>query len=238
MTDHHEHDPVAGPIVHVYDDIKEADNRLPRWWLLTFYGTIIFACLYWFYYESYRFGLEPLEAYQQEAAATAASSGRPLSNQELEAMASNTSFTTPGARVFAQNCVVCHGDHGEGKIGPNLTDEFWLHGGEPSQIWTTIRDGVAARGMPQWGATLGAIPVQQVAAHVLTLRNTNVQGKGPEGERYTPGAAAAAPAAGNAPDTAAAPAAAAPPAAAAAPDTAAQPAAAAAPSTPSTPPSP
>lgn len=199
MSDNHEHDPVAGPIVHVYDDIKEADNRLPQWWLLTFYGTIIFACLYWFYYESYRFAPEPLEAYQQEAAALAASSGRPLSNQELEAMADNPAFTTPGARLFTQNCVVCHGDHGEGKIGPNLTDEFWLHGGEPAQIWSIIRDGVAARGMPQWGATLGAVSVQQVAAHVLSLRNTNVQGKAPEGERFVPGAPATAPPANSAP---------------------------------------
>ena len=89
-------------------------------------------------------------------------------------------------QLYAQNCVVCHGDHAEGKIGPNLTDDFWVHGGQPTQVWATIKDGVPARGMPQWGTTLGAEPVQQVSAYVLSLRGSHVPGKAPEGERYAP----------------------------------------------------
>lgn len=183
MSEHNETDPVAGPIVHVYDGIREADNLLPRWWLLTFYGTIAFAALYWFYYQGYEMAPEPLAAYQAEAAAAAASSGRPLTDTELNAMAANPAMVSAGSRLFAQNCIVCHGDHAEGKIGPNLTDDFWLHGGQPSQIWTTIRAGVPARGMPQWGPALGAAPVQQVTAYVLSLRGTHVPGKAPEGDR-------------------------------------------------------
>ncbi|MBK8170691.1 MAG: c-type cytochrome [Sandaracinaceae bacterium] len=186
MSEQHETDPVAGPILHVYDGIREADNRLPRWWLLTFYGSIVFAALYWFYYQGYKISPEPLAAYQEEAAAAAARTGRPLSNAELSAMVANPAMVNAGSRLFAQNCVVCHGDHAEGKIGPNLTDDFWVHGGQPTQVWATIKDGVPARGMPQWGTTLGAEPVQQVSAYVLSLRGSHVPGKAPEGERYAP----------------------------------------------------
>jgi cytochrome c oxidase cbb3-type subunit 3 len=86
------------------------------------------------------------------------------------------------------NCVACHGDRAQGNIGPNLTDDRWLHGGTPTSIFATVRDGVGTRGMPQWGPVLGDRGLQSVVAYVLTLRDTNVSGRPPEGEVYVPSA--------------------------------------------------
>jgi len=87
-----------------------------------------------------------------------------------------------GQQAFAANCVACHEAQGQGKIGPNLTDAAWLHGGSPLEIFRTIRDGVPAKGMPSWGPALGRTGVAQVTAFVLSLRNKNIPGKAPEGE--------------------------------------------------------
>ena len=66
----------------------------------------------------------------------------------------------------------------------------WIHGGAPTSIYATTRDGVTARGMPQWGAVLGARAVQGAVAYVLSIRDTNVSGRAPEGEPYDPSATA------------------------------------------------
>jgi cytochrome c oxidase cbb3-type subunit III len=180
MTTPSKHDPIQGEIIHEYDGILEADNVLPRWWLLTFYGAVVFAIGYWFYYEEFKAGPSPLQAYFAEQAADAEKNGVDPSEAELNALTSGTPLEL-GQKLFTANCVACHESKGQGKIGPNLTDAAWLHGGDPVAIFKTVRDGVAAKGMPSWRATLGRAGVSQVAAFVLTLRNTNVPGKAPEG---------------------------------------------------------
>jgi cytochrome c oxidase cbb3-type subunit 3 len=180
MSNPSKHDPIQGEIIHEYDGILEADNLLPRWWLMTFYGAIAFAVGYWFYYEEFKAGPSPLQAYFAEQAADAEKNGVDPSEAELNALASGATLEL-GQRLFAANCVACHEAKGQGKIGPNLTDGAWLHGGDPLAIFKTVRDGVPAKGMPSWGPTLGRAGVSQVAAFVLTLRNTHVAGKAPEG---------------------------------------------------------
>lgn len=175
-------DPIQGEIIHEYDGIQEADNRLPLWWLLTFFGAIVFSVGYWFWYQEFRAGVSPTQAYYAEQAAAAEKNGVDPTDGELAALAEGPALEL-GKQLFAANCVACHEAQGQGKIGPNLTDDAWLHGGNPLEIFHTVRDGVAAKGMPSWGATLGRSGVTQVTAFVLTLRGKNLPGKAPEGKR-------------------------------------------------------
>jgi cytochrome c oxidase cbb3-type subunit 3 len=183
------HDPIQGEIVHEYDGIEEADNQLPTWWLLTFAGAIVFSIGYWFYYQEFRAGASPTQAYYAEQAAVAEKNGVDPTEGELAALAEGPTLEL-GKQLFAANCVACHAAQGEGKIGPNLTDDAWLHGSAPLAIFRTVRDGVAAKGMPAWGPTLGRASVTQVTAFVLTLRGKNVPGKAPEGQRAESSSAA------------------------------------------------
>jgi cytochrome c oxidase cbb3-type subunit 3 len=176
------HDPIQGEIIHEYDGIYEADNQLPAWWLLTFVGAIVFSVGYWFYYQEFRAGASPTQAYYAEQAAAAEKNGVDPTEGELVALAQGPTLEL-GKQLFAGNCVACHAARGEGKIGPNLTDDAWLHGSAPLEIFRTVRDGVAAKGMPAWGPTLGRASVTQLTAFVLTLRGKNLPGKAAEGQR-------------------------------------------------------
>ncbi len=91
-----------------------------------------------------------------------------------------------GKKYFGTFCVSCHGTYGEGGIGPNLTDNYWIHGPEEINITTTIMNGVAAKGMPTWGPILGERKIKMLAAYVMTLWQTPppVAGKKTEGEAY------------------------------------------------------
>jgi cytochrome c oxidase cbb3-type subunit 3 len=177
------HDPIQGEIVHEYDGILEADNHLPLWWLWTFYGAIIFAVGYWFYYEEFKAGPGLTQAYFAEKAAEAEKAGADPTDADLMALI-NTPALDQGKALFTANCVACHEAQAQGKIGPNLTDKAWIHGGAPVDIFKTIKGGVAAKGMPAWGPSLGRAGVTQVTAFVLSLRDTNVPGKPPEGVEY------------------------------------------------------
>ena len=167
----------------IFDDdgIQEADNELPLWWLWTFYAAIIFGIGYWFYYEEFEIAPGPQASYFAEKAAMAAKAGKDPTPEALLA-AIGTPAMAQGKEIFASTCVACHLEKGQGKIGPNLTDNAWIHGGDPVAIYRTIRDGVPSKGMPAWGPALGALSVQQVSSYVLSMRNTNVPGKAPEGE--------------------------------------------------------
>jgi cytochrome c oxidase cbb3-type subunit III len=180
MSESRKSDAIQGPIVHEYDGILEADNQLPVWWLWTLFGAMIFSAGYWFYYQEFHAGKSPTEAYFAEQAELAEKTGADPSEAELLAGSSGTNYEL-GAKLFAQNCVSCHESQGQGKIGPNLTDGFWLHGGDPVSIYKTIRDGVAAKGMPSWKPILGRAGVVQAVGFVLSLRNKNLPGKAPEG---------------------------------------------------------
>jgi len=189
MSDVKRTDEIQGEIIHVYDGIEEADNSLPIWWLATFYGAIVFAVFYWVGYEELPIGHNPLEAYGAEVTRRASSGGE-LTDETLAAIAQNPDEVNAGHGLFTQHCASCHGQHGEGQIGPNLTDGFWLHGGNPTQILATIRDGVPAKSMPNWGPSLGNASVRRLAAFVVSLRGTNVPGKEPQGDPYAPGGSA------------------------------------------------
>jgi cytochrome c oxidase cbb3-type subunit 3 len=181
-------DEIQGEILHVYDDIEEADNNLPTWWLLTFYGAVVFGLVYWFYFHEYAIGQLQPQKYA-EAVAAAEAERSIVTDESLEALALDESALVKGQEIFMAQCFACHDAKGQGRegLGPNLTDKYWVHGGAPTDIHATVTNGVAAKGMPPWTPILGEQGVNQVVAYILTIRNTEVPGKGPEGEIWKPG---------------------------------------------------
>ncbi len=175
---------------HNYDGIQEFDNPLPSWWLLTFYGTIIFAVLYVGYYH---FGSGPslddelasdlhevklrMEAQRQAEP--------PPSDEELNALFAKPEVREHGKKLFGEKCAACHGGAGEGGIGPNLTDKFWLHGqGRLADLIKIVADGVPEKGMPPWKSLLSREQVMAAAAHVHGLAGTKpANPKAPQGEK-------------------------------------------------------
>lgn len=187
---HDLHDEQQDKVIHEVDGIQEYDNKLPNWWLYTLYGAIAFAAVYWFHYHVAEFGDSSLARYQAEVDKAAAEQAAKfkaagvMSAEALAAMAKDKATVEQGKQVFAQTCAACHRQDGGGMVGPNLTDEFWMHGGAPDKIYKTITDGVPDKGMPAWAAQLGPDRVQAVTAYVITLAGTNVPGgKAPQGER-------------------------------------------------------
>jgi len=178
-------DPIQGEILHVYDGIEEADNQLPLWWLWTFYLAIAFAVVYWIAFHELQVVPLPMEQYAKELQQQSA--GGDVSEELLTALVADPDAVGEGQSLFATNCVVCHKERGEGNIGPNLTDEYWIHGGGVLDIHRTISEGVLDSGMPAWGGTLGAPAVQKLTAFVLSIRGQNLEGKEPQGELWTGG---------------------------------------------------
>lgn len=177
----------ADTVVHAVDDIQEYDNRLPNWWLLTFYGAIIFSVGYFFHYHMLG-GENSIAAYEREmqpvwaAEAARLRAAGQVTPAMLLALSRDQNTVAQGRTLFNANCASCHSANGGGGIGPNLTDSAWIHGGAPDQIYRTITTGVTNKGMPAWGAQLGADRVQAITAFVLTLKNTNVPGgRAPQG---------------------------------------------------------
>lgn len=174
---------------HEYDGIREQDNKLPRWWLFTLYGAIAFAFAYWLYYHSFDVGQGPREVYAEEWAAMEAArvareekAAKELSDEVLVTMSRDAAVVARGREAYAANCGACHGDKGQGLVGPNLTDAYWLHGARPLDNMKVIADGFLAKGMPAWKPVLGMEKVKDVVAYLVTLRGTNATGgKGAEG---------------------------------------------------------
>jgi cytochrome c oxidase cbb3-type subunit 3 len=188
---------------HEFDGIREFDNPPPGWIMWMLYASIVFAVGYWLYYQTFAVGHQPTKIYETEMASAAEAQLAKMAKQELSdatlaLMAAVPAQVDEGRKIFEQFCVVCHGAAGEGSVGPNLTDPYWLHGGAPMSIWKTVTNGVTDKGMAAWAGQLGPARVQKVVAYVLTLKDTNRPGKAPQGEPEAAApAAAAAPTAGQ-----------------------------------------
>jgi cytochrome c oxidase cbb3-type subunit 3 len=190
MSAEHNDKDVANRVIHEVDGIEEYDNKLPNWWLFTLYGAIFFAIVYWFAYEQTKWADSPLKAYQAEMeqanaemAAKIKAAGV-MTPEALIALSKDKNTVEQGKQVFTTTCAACHRADGGGLVGPNLTDDYWIHGGAPDKIYKTIMVGVPEKGMPAWGPQLGPERVQAAAAYVLTLHGTNVPGgKAPQGDK-------------------------------------------------------
>ncbi|MFQ6609249.1 MAG: cbb3-type cytochrome c oxidase N-terminal domain-containing protein [Fidelibacterota bacterium] len=92
-----------------------------------------------------------------------------------------------GKEIWLKNCTSCHGVFGEGGIGPNMTDQYWMHGGSFNNIMNTIIHGVPTKGMIAWSSTLRPDDILKVGSYILTIQGTNPPNpKAPQGELYQP----------------------------------------------------
>lgn len=170
---------------HTFDGIEEFDNRLPNWWLWTFYGAIIFSILYWVTYHTLGIGNLPIEEYALEQQAAAARleaelAKNPVTEEMLQKLAKEPGVVAKGAEIFKDpaRCALCHKPDGSGLIGPNLTDDMWIYGGKAMDIYTTILKGRPGGMLAH--ESYGIQFVQRATAYVLSIKNTNLPGKPPE----------------------------------------------------------
>ncbi len=170
-----------------YDGIIEQDNPLPRWWVTTFYLCVIFAAGYYAHYQLGP-GKSLAETYEVEAkaaryaAALHAKDYQPPTDTELTEILKDSEALKLGQNSFTSKCASCHGNAGQGGIGPNLTDEYWLHGSKPSEIFIVIREGVLDKGMPAWKSLVRDPEAKAITAFLLSLKGTHPPGaKAPQG---------------------------------------------------------
>ncbi len=162
-----------------FDGIKELDNPTPPWFNFIFYTSIVFAVIYLINYHVIGFGKLQEDEYKQELAEAKIAKdaylkkvGNTIDENSVTALTDNTSIDE-GKKVYMANCKVCHGEFGEGLVGPNLADAYWLHGNSINDIFKTIKYGVPQKGMVPWENSLTAVQIQQVSSFILTLKGTN-----------------------------------------------------------------
>jgi cytochrome c oxidase cbb3-type subunit 3 len=173
---------------HSFDGIQEFDNRLPRWWVGTFVLTVLAALFLWTTRHTFSSAPTLREGYEKDLAELKALQEAKGSlgptDDEVRAWVQDPRELAEGRRIFQTNCVACHGAYGQGVIGPNLTDNYWLHGGKPSQIAHTITTGVPEKGMPTWKGVLSSTDIRHAAAYVVSLRGSHpANPKAPQGQK-------------------------------------------------------
>ncbi|MCB0779170.1 MAG: c-type cytochrome, partial [Flavobacteriales bacterium] len=183
---------------HEYDGIRELNNVLPPWWLWLFYGTIIWGVVY--LVNVHILGVMPLQAeeYEQEMAqakedvAAYLAQFSNLVDESNVTVATDEATLASGESIYKQFCVACHGANGEGGVGPNMTDAYWIHGGGIKNVFKTIKYGVPQKGMISWQSQLKPSEMQAVASYILTLQGTDPPNqKEPQGEIWKEEAAPA-----------------------------------------------
>lgn len=175
---------------HNYDGIFELDNKAPAWFQFLFYVTILFSVIYMVNFHVLKKDNLMIDEYNQEMTAaqqekeTLMKSGGLINETNVTVLDSPEDLKA-GKEIYTVNCVSCHGNLGEGTVGPNLTDDYWIHGGGIKNVFATISNGVPAKGMITWKAQLNPKQIQQTASYVLTLHGTKPpNGKPPEGQIY------------------------------------------------------
>lgn len=182
---------------HDYDGIKELDNNLPPWWKYGFYLTIVVGVIYLFNFHVLGTGDLQTKEYEKEIAQAK------LEVEEfMKTSANNVDESTvkllteasdieAGKTVFIANCAACHGQLGEGTVGPNFADDYWIHGGSIQDIFKSIKYGWVEKGMKSWKEDLSPMQIAQVTSFIKSLRGTNPpNGKAAQGDLYVEGAAA------------------------------------------------
>jgi len=176
---------------HDYDGIKELDNDLPPWWKYGFYITIVFAFIYMFIFHISKTGDLQGAAYEK-AMETARIAKEEFQKKDANSVTENNvkmltdkDRLAAGKETFLANCAVCHGKLGEGIVGPNLTDDYWIHGGSIKNLFHTITFGWPDKGMKSWQADFPPSKINELASYVKSLHGTNPpNGKAPQGEIY------------------------------------------------------
>lgn len=180
-----------------HDGIYELDNPPPPWFMFLFYGCILFAVVYFVRFSLTDYGYTQEDEYALEMKVLEEASV--FESEITEAVISidesnvvqlsDVASLDLGKSIYIQNCKICHGQGGRGMqgSGPNLTDEYWKHGGGVKNIFKTIKYGVIEKGMVPWKDNLTPIKIQQVSSYILSLQGTNPEeAKAPEGDLWVP----------------------------------------------------
>jgi cytochrome c oxidase cbb3-type subunit III len=178
---HSENDPLL--IDHEADGIKELDNLLPRWWVWLFYLTTIFAIAYMLYYHAFNAGDPEIAKHGIQAVeyTNEWKRGEQIKLASLAKFEASLATLTPlqdkqvlnaGMNVYTTMCAPCHRPDGGGLVGPNLTDDYWIHGSNYLDNVKTIINGVPEKGMLTWRGILKPAEIQAVASYIYTLRGT------------------------------------------------------------------
>jgi len=172
---------------HDYDGIKELDNDLPPWWLWMFYATIIFGFGYVAIYHVMDSAPLQAEAYEiemetakKDVEAYKLSAGMAIDENNVELLTDEAALKS-GKELYSNNCVSCHGQNAEGTIRPNLTDEYWLYGGDVKQVFATVKYGKLDKGMPSHEGIYNPLELQNVVSYILSL--PYAEGKEPQGDK-------------------------------------------------------
>jgi cytochrome c oxidase cbb3-type subunit 3 len=189
---------------HDYDGIKELDNALPPWWKYGFYFTIVVAVIYIFNFHVFGTGKNP----EQEYAAEMAEGKRQeeLYKARTKDLVDENNITmsdadgiAAGKALYNSSCVACHAPDGGGGIGPNLTDDYWIHGASMNDIYKTIKIGYPEKGMQSWQAMYSPAQMKNLASFVKSLQGSKpANPKAPQGDLATAAPASAAPPAATA----------------------------------------
>jgi cytochrome c oxidase cbb3-type subunit 3 len=162
---------------HDYDGIKELDNALPPWWKYGFYITIVVAFVYIYAFHFSGDGKNPEQEYAAEMA-------EGMKQEELykaktknlvdenNVLLADAAGIAEGKTLFIQSCVACHAADGGGGIGPNLTDDFWIHGGSMNNIYKTIKVGYPEKGMQSWESMYSPVQMKNLSSFIKSLKGT------------------------------------------------------------------
>ncbi|MBC7552526.1 MAG: c-type cytochrome [Taibaiella sp.] len=176
---------------HNYDGIQELDNSLPPWWKYGFYLTIVVSFIYIYRFHISHDGQSQKEEYvaemqqgEDDKAAYLAKSANNVDESNVVQLTEGDAIAA-GEELFAKNCVACHLADGGGSVGPNLTDDYWLHGGDIKNIFKTIKYGWQDKGMKSWKDDFSPMQIQQLSSFVRTLHGTHpAVPKAPQGDLY------------------------------------------------------
>jgi cytochrome c oxidase cbb3-type subunit 3 len=175
---------------HDYDGIKELNNKIPPWFMAIFYGSIIWAAIYMVDFHIIGSGNVQEEEYLAEVQTAELEkeilnrSGA-LVNEETVTLVDDAASLSSGKDIFVKSCAACHGMKGEGLVGPNFTDDYWIHGNTINDLFKVVKYGVPQKGMISWQTQLNPTQMQEVSSYILTLRGTDPPNqKAPEGELY------------------------------------------------------
>ena len=179
---------------HNYDGIRELDNHLPPWWTWLFRLSVVFAVVYLLVYHVFeaaplqneKYEMDVAEAAQAAQARQAAmvASGEAFDESTIE-FSDDPAVLASGETIYNRQCAACHREDGGGGIGPNLADEYWIHGGSMANIYNTIKVGVLDKGMISWQSLLSPAQMRDVSSYIITLKGTNPENaKEKQGELY------------------------------------------------------
>ena len=182
-------------VLHELDGIKEYDNPMPGWLMAIWWGSLLFAAAYLIFY-ALNFGEGSMEAEYRQAtqqavtavdAYFAANPLVPPSPAQMLAGAADPAVLEAGRARFTKTCAACHGERAQGLIGPNLTDDRWIHGGTVEQIFQSVAKGWPAKGMPPWGRALKPEELTALVSYVRSIQGSSPpNARAPEGERVVP----------------------------------------------------